>query len=507
MSVEPSDSPSGPPPDGSAANADDEPRAPKAGDLIGAYRLVRLSGYGASGWVFEVEHEKIARRAAMKILSPEYAARRGALRRMLSEAQAVNRINHPHIVEITDVIEATEPGGFNGIVMELLEGQSLAQALVSQGRMPPERFVPILAQVADALAAAHAARFVHRDLKPDNIFLTSQAGRADYAKLLDFGLAKAVSPDTSSPGAEPAAGYPRHGTVEGMFLGTPAYASPEQASTKPVDHRTDIYSLGVILYELLCGRLPFEGHNMGHFLVKHITMAPPPAPPDVLATEEGRVLDRVARRCLQKDPAARFSSAGELKRIFEALMRGELPEVADPGANTGDPQVVAPIRKRPVVPAVVAALAIAGIAGWLVLARRGGESRPAGTAQAPAGAALAPPPGAQPDKRAKPEKITLKFESTPSGAETRRAGTGDLLGLTPFFQSFSADGAGVTFEMTLPGHQPRRFDVTLTADAVVGGALQKLPPPGRAATARKPAPAAASRKPANREGTVNPFGR
>ncbi len=505
MSVERPDSPRGPPPDGSAANADDELPAPKAGDRIGAYRLVRLSGHGASGWVFEVEHEKIARRAAMKILSPEYAARRGALRRMLSEAQAVNRINHPHIVEITDVIEATEPGGFNGIVMELLEGQSLAQALVSQGRMQPERFVPILAQVADALAAAHAARFVHRDLKPDNIFLTTQAGRDDYAKLLDFGLAKSVSPEPE-PDAGPNPSYPRHGTVESMFLGTPAYASPEQASTKPVDHRTDIYSLGVILYELLCGRLPFEGQNMGHFLVKHITMAPPPAPPDVLATEEGRLLDRVARRCLQKDPAARFSSAGELKRIFEALARGELPEVADPGANTGDPQIVPPARKRPVVPALVAALAIAGLSTWLVWARRGGESRPAGTTQVATGATLAAPPETEPDKRAKAERITLKFESTPPGAQTRRAGTGDLLGLTPFFQSFSANGAGATFEMTLPGHQPRRFDVTFTADAVVGGALQKLPPPARAATARKPATAGPSRKPANREGTLNPFG-
>src|SRR5678816_2684765 len=141
------------------------------------------------------------------------------------------------------MVEADRVGGPNAIVMELLQGKSLAQAISDDKHMAPARFLPILAQVADALSAAHEARFVHRDLKPENIYLSAAHGAADYIKLLDFGLVKTVTENRG------------HATAEGIFVGTPAYASPEQASGKPVDQRTDIYSLGVILYELLCGRL------------------------------------------------------------------------------------------------------------------------------------------------------------------------------------------------------------------------------------------------------------
>src|SRR5262245_34266276 len=126
--------------------------APNPGDRVGSYRLISLLGEGATGRVFEVEHSTIGRRAAMKILAPEHAARPGAVKRLFSEAQAVARINHPHIVEVTDVIEADQPGGINAIVMELLEGQPLSHAMAEQHPMPPERFLPILSQVADALA-------------------------------------------------------------------------------------------------------------------------------------------------------------------------------------------------------------------------------------------------------------------------------------------------------------------------------------------------------------------
>ena len=181
------------------------------GDVVGSYRVLRLIGEGAVGRVFEVEHVKIGRRAAMKVLA-EHALRPLAVRRLFSEAQAVNRINHPHIVEITDVVDAEQPGGASGVVMELLEGQSLAQMMIREGPVPPERFIPILIQVADALSAAHAAGFVHRDLKPENIFLTQRHGQADYVKLLDFGLAKSLAPDSEPP---------------------PPPARPSSASTRP----------------------------------------------------------------------------------------------------------------------------------------------------------------------------------------------------------------------------------------------------------------------------------
>ena len=307
------------------------------GDVVGSYRVLRLIGEGAVGRVFEVEHVKIGRRAAMKVLSPEHALRPMAVRRLFSEAQAVNRINHPHIVEITDVVDAERPGGASGVVMELLEGQSLAQMMIREGPVPPERFIPILIQVADGLSAAHAAGFVHRDLKPENIFLTERHGQADYVKLLDFGLAKSLAPDSGTTSSTGAPVVRQHQTVEGTFLGTPAYASPEQASGKPVDRRSDLYSLGVILYEMLCGRLPFEGANLGEYLVKHITMAVPAPPREVSDSEAGRALNRLARRCLEKDPSQRLTSAGELKDSLARILRRGLRRAtaAEPALAAG----------------------------------------------------------------------------------------------------------------------------------------------------------------------------
>jgi len=194
---------------------------PRVGSRICPYRLVRLLGQGSSGRVFEVEHVKIGRRAAMKTLSPEHAARPGAIKRLFTEALAVNRINDPHIVEVTDLVEngdhyvvknGTESASslrVNALVMELLEGQSMAQAMVGEGPMPPERFLPILAQVAEALAAAHGAGFIHRDPKPDNIFLVERNGQADFVKLVDFGLTKTVNVERELLGANLSAATPR----------------------------------------------------------------------------------------------------------------------------------------------------------------------------------------------------------------------------------------------------------------------------------------------------------
>jgi serine/threonine-protein kinase len=475
---------------------------PRAGDEIGAYRLVRLVGEGASGAVFEVEHSKIGRRAAMKVLSPEYAMRPSAVRRLISEAQAVNRINHPHIVEITDVIESPFPGGRNAIVMELLEGQSLAQLLVKQGHVPPARFVPILVRVADALAAAHAAGFIHRDLKPENIFLTARDGKADYVKLLDFGIAKSVGPD-SAPTAQPAQPAPvrAHATVEGTFLGTPAYASPEQAAGKQVDHRTDLYSIGIILFELVHGRLPFEGQNLGEFLVKHLTMPPPEAAPEILEDPLLRRLDEIARRCLQKDPAARFHSAGEIRELLERVVDGDLPTSIRP-APRGGPRRLVTLG----LVALVSAGGVGGLVAWLT----SGKAAKDEARSAPVAPILAQAPIVR--------RVIVRFSSDPPGAETRRVGQPDLLGMTPFEQSFDVSEGVTEFEMTLPDHEPARFQVALTADVAVGGPLRPLPtgkarPAGRApprAGGPEKGPSDRALRPkrsVSKEATIDPFAR
>jgi serine/threonine protein kinase len=461
------------------------------GDVIGSYRVLRLIGEGAVGRVFEVEHVKIGRRAAMKVLSPEHALRPMAVRRLFSEAQAVNRIDHPHIVEITDVVDAERPGGASGVVMELLEGQSLAQLLIKEGPIPPERFIPILTQVADALSAAHAVGFVHRDLKPENIFLTERHGQADYVKLLDFGLAKSLAPDlatTSVNGGQGGAVVRQHQTVEGTFLGTPAYASPEQASGKPVDRRSDLYSLGVILYELLCGRLPFEGANLGEYLVQHITAEVPGPPREVSDSDAGRALFRLARRCLEKDPALRIASAGELKDTLERILAGEY----------GEPRRLT-LRSPLVLGGGAALLLLVGLTVALV-----GRKPPA---PPPKSALAASAAGPRIEALERPATRTvIRFQSIPPGAEVRRLGEGELLGITPFQQSFErppvqTDRSQMAhFEMRLPGHESERFSVDLAQDAVIERALRRVlvPPP----PARRP-----GRSRADREGTMDPFSR
>jgi tRNA A-37 threonylcarbamoyl transferase component Bud32 len=443
-----------------------EPAEPRIGQRIGAYRLIRLIGAGAIGRVFEVEHVTIGRRAAMKILAPEHASRPGAIRGLFNEARAISQISHPHIIEVTDMVEADGAGGANAIVMELLQGKSLAQA-AHEAPLAPARFLPILAQVADALETAHAAHFVHRDLKPENIYLSSQHAQPDYVKLLDFGLVKTVSEPRGDA------------TAEGIFVGTPAYASPEQASGKPVDHRTDIYSLGVILYELLCGRLPFEGSNFGEFVVKHLTEEPPPAPAEVLRTQLGRILDRIARRCLSKDPEARYNSAAELGALFAGLAAGQRLPLSSP--------LRAPERRRWLV-AGAGGLALL-MTGLLVRAAR--RSTPE--------AEPAPARGPQVQPLVPQRLVQLDFESDPPGAETRVRGTELLLGQTPFRLTKPADGSAVVYEMRLPGYAPRRDRVVLAADApqvTVGGPLKRLAPVPRSPPHRR----------TNRNGTLNPFG-
>jgi serine/threonine protein kinase len=497
-------------------------REPRIGGTVGSYRLVRLLGEGATGRVFEVEHLTIGRRAAMKILAPAHAARPGAVKRLFSEAKAVSKIDHPHILVVTDLIEADAPGGVNAIVMELLEGQSLAQAIAAAAPegIPPARFLPILSQVAGALAAAHAASFIHRDLKPENIFLTVHRDQADYVKLLDFGLAKSMtdaaidgaasadgSPSPSSPSSSPPPRGARwHPTAEGAFVGTPAYASPEQAAGKPLDHRTDIYALGVILYELLCKRLPFEGRNFADYVVKHITEPPPPTPVAVLRTPIGRALDAVARRCLAKDAADRYGSAAELGALFDEMIDGHVPDVGQ-----GPPPTPWSRRASLLAAGVVAA---GGLAIWSVR-RATAPPRPpvaaSPAAPAPARGELATGAAAGRGPRVVPlvpeKTVMLRFQSEPPGAQVRRVGQPALLGLTPFILEVPASGAAVAYELRLAGHAPRQERVTLTAEPaeqVVAARLRKLAdsPVARRAPARTRAP----EKP-NRNGTLNPFER
>ncbi|HVU51133.1 MAG TPA: serine/threonine-protein kinase, partial [Polyangia bacterium] len=327
---------------------------PRVGEQIGAYRLVRLLGEGTGGRVFEVVHEKLERRAALKLLDAAHAARPSARARFFAEALSINRIDHPHIVEVTDIVETDEHAG---LVMELLEGLSLGAAM-REGPLLPERFLPVLAQVCEALAAAHAAGFVHRDLKPENVFLCERHGVPDFVKLLDFGVAAPLP--TRTPSGVRATDSSSSG-VRRAFVGTPAYASPEQASGAPVDHTTDLYAVGVMLYELTCGRLPFEGWSAGELLIQHMSAPVPRLPAEIVATPLGRALDAIVQGCMAKEPLDRFSSAAELGAQLAALARGERVSIVTPATPLGRPR-----RLRTIALAAAGALGVLAGGSFLV---------------------------------------------------------------------------------------------------------------------------------------------
>jgi serine/threonine-protein kinase len=415
------------------------------GARVGPYVLGKLLGAGTGGRVFEVVHEKLGRRAALKLLDPAQAARPAARAQFLGEAVAVARISHPHIVEVTDVVE--EPG-HAALVMELLEGQSLGAAMsASSGApLPPERFLPILAQVCEALAAAHAAGFVHRDLKPENVFLCARPDGADFVKLLDFGVATTfAAASTSSSGA--------------LVVGTPAYAAPEQAAGGAVDRTADIYAVGVIVYELACGRLPYDGWTAGQFLIQHQSAPVPRLPGAVRATPLGQALDNLVQRCMAKRPEDRFGSAAELARTFHALAQGDFATAR----ATLPPARLGPSTRWRGPAAVVLALAAAAALAW--------------RSTAPAPQALATPvqeAATNALAASPPSSVTLTFTSEPSGAQVRGP-RAELYGVTPFVRVFPRSDETLTLEVTRAGYAPTRLEVAPSSPRAVSVTLARAP--------------------------------
>jgi len=444
--------PDTPPPSLIAAGA-------QIGDTLGPYRLVRCLGSGSSGWVFEVEHLRIGRRAAMKILAP-HRADPAAIKRLFGEARAVNTIAHPHIVDITDMVENYGPNCINALVMEFLHGRLLSD-LIDQGtRIGSARTLSILSQVADALAAAHAAGFVHRDLKPDNIFLCRSGHERDYVKVLDFGIAKQVNLATDeNTGEITLAGAPGGGT----FVGTPAYASPEQAGGTGVDHRSDIYSFGIILFEMLAGHLPFEGRSFSDYLIQHISSPVPTVSAERVQSRRALALYGVARRCLAKSPDDRFASMVEIKAIFSRLARGETVQLEE---SQEMETLIAKSREarrtfRPwsLIAGVALLSALVGAGLSFALLPNQSESIDA--------------------KRSHPEPTHtfVDVSTDPPGAHVRDIKTGTLLGVTPFRQGFSKDQGKRLLEAHLPGFVPLRFSVEPTHNLAIRRALRPLPPP------------------------------
>jgi serine/threonine-protein kinase len=281
--------------------------------LAGRYRIVRKVGEGGMGIVYEAVHVIIEKRVALKVLREDFSHRDDVVERFRQEAKSASRIGHEHIVDISDF--GVTPSGAHFFVMEFLQGNDLAEELERRGPLPTRRAIEIVLQCAKALGAAHNKGIVHRDMKPENIFLLSRDTGEDFVKIVDFGIAKMSEVDAIG-GPSPSG---RRLTKTGMIFGTPEYMSPEHAAGKELDHRVDIYALGIILYELLTGRVPFMGDTFMGILTAHMFEPLPPLAavhPGCSAPPE---LERLIARAVAKSADDRQQSMDELAHELIAV--------------------------------------------------------------------------------------------------------------------------------------------------------------------------------------------
>jgi serine/threonine-protein kinase len=286
-----------------------DPSSPGGDPLIGRvlserYRILRKVGEGGMGTVYQAEHALIEKKIALKVLFPELTRRPELVARFLQEAKSASRIGHENVIDISDFGQS--PEGMVYIAMEFLEGHDLAHLIKSEGTVGWMRARPILMQIAKALRAAHEHGIIHRDMKPENVFLVQREGRPDFVKVLDFGIAKVVNPDADSPRL----------TQAGTVFGTPEYMSPEQAQGLPPDHRVDVYAVGCLMYHMLTGAVPFTADNFMGILTKHLMEAPVPPRqrrPDLDIPED---VEEICLRALEKDRDKRWQ---DMDALFRAL--------------------------------------------------------------------------------------------------------------------------------------------------------------------------------------------
>jgi serine/threonine protein kinase len=383
------------------------------GVSFGAYRVVRKVGQGGMGAVFLGEHSLIGRRAAIKVLHRDRSSQRESIDRFFTEARASAKLEDPGIVQIYDF--GITPAGVAYLVMEYLDGESLSARLRRLRVLHPHDAVRITRQIAGSLAAAHTNGIVHRDLKPENLMMVrdKEATAGERPKILDFGIAKLGDDNSGSS----------HRTRTGAVMGTPAYMSPEQCNdTGKIDHRTDIYSLGCVLFHLLTGRPPFNAIGVGEMIAAHLKEAPPRA--SSLVPHIPGVIDPLVARCLAKRPEDRFATMLELSQACDAVLEqlpAELPTMMefpqvdareDATTTLGTSAGESTAKTRPRRIGMWIAVSAAAVAAGVVLAVMTTSSSSEKSTPAPA---ASPSPLAAPSEPiAKPEPPPAKPEPPPS---------------------------------------------------------------------------------------------
>jgi serine/threonine protein kinase len=387
------------------------------GTSIGSYRILAKLGEGGMGAVYAAEHTLLGRKAAIKVLLPELSRRAEVVERFFNEARASTAIGDLGVVQIFDFGHHVDGSAF--IVMELLEGESLDARMRRVGVLPVRDALRIVRQMAQTLATVHARGVIHRDLKPDNVFLVTdpEAEGGERSKILDFGIAKLT--EATGIGSQ---------TRTGSLMGTPLYMSPEQCrGAGAIDRRSDVYALGCVLFHLLCGRPPFEGEGAGDILVKHITQ-PAPAP-SMLRPGLHAAVDALVLRCLAKSPAERFDSMNEVVAAVAsaqgqltggALTPHDLTAAAvdwrrltppPPAPTTLGSSVAATATTPPPAPrrawlVAVGGLAVVAAVVAVAIATGGGGTSPAATPPVtPSDAAASTVPVAVPSDAAAPDAV------------------------------------------------------------------------------------------------------
>jgi tRNA A-37 threonylcarbamoyl transferase component Bud32 len=361
--------------------------------LEGHYRIERRIGRGGMGTVYEATNLAIKKRVAIKFLHAEIAEDAGAVARFRREAIAASALEHPNIVSVLDMDQASDGSVF--LVLEYLDGREWADDLEDDPRPPVARTLHIVSQIAGALGAAHAKEIVHRDLKPENVLLLARGDDRDFVKVLDFGVAK-MAGVTGAPS-----------TRTGTAVGTPYYMAPEQLrDSSSVDARADVWALGVMLYRALAGRLPFEGTTLPEIAMKIVSDDPEPlaslrpdAPPELAA---------LVMRMLAKDAAERPADAGRVHAALRAIAGGSSPDVAlaDTMRAAGVVEIApsrvqtpaphAPARRAAVIAAAALGIASIALLGWLAWPRDEAVPDPIPAPARPAPEVRAPEPASVP---------------------------------------------------------------------------------------------------------------
>jgi serine/threonine protein kinase len=401
--------------------------------LAGRYRIEELLGTGGMAQVYRGTDTVLSRPVAIKVLSAEYVRDPAFVERFRREAQAAARLNHPAVVSVYDT---GSDDGIHFIVMEFVSGRTLADVLAAEGPLPPERAAAITARVAEALSFAHDAGLVHRDVKPANVMVTD---RGDV-KVMDFGIARAASGQTIT------------GTTS--VLGTASYLSPEQAQGYRVDPRSDVYSLGVVLYELLTGQVPFTGPSAVAVAYKHVSEDP--VPPSEIRSGIPPTLEAIAMRAMAKDPSHRYQSAQRMQADLEAVASGAEPRsvaAADTQRLDHERTMALPAatpppsrpRRRGAWIVALAAVAVVAIAALILLAFLGNEglrprhstglspshapqpTSPRAVTSPPATSSPSPPPPAGPSVQGAAGNLAGVLAQGVSAREIRNNQARDLL--------------------------------------------------------------------------------